>query len=78
MSNVGRMVYGRCAGFFGPRHAWPSRIEAEGHDWLVVRRADEVGHEAEFTTFESGETKYRLVEAWSSRMAWKTWSEEQA
>ncbi len=37
---VGMMLYGYCQGYFGRDSHSDKRIEAIGHDWVVVREED--------------------------------------
>ena len=35
MSNIGRMIYGYCGGYFGRDHYWDGAVVGEGEDLLV-------------------------------------------
>ena len=66
MSNVGRMIYGFCNGYFGRDSYRDKRIEAEGVDWLVARGLDE-DDEPEFAHFEYRSHKQEMIDEWSTR-----------
>jgi hypothetical protein len=63
MSNVGKLIYGFCDGFFGRESYDNKRIEAEGPDWIVSRelREDAV---PEFCAFRQGWDKQELIDKW--------------
>ena len=72
MSNIGRVIYGFCGGFFGRDSYSDKRIEAEGIDW-VVARAMQRNAEPEFASFDSPAEKQHLIDEWASeesRLAW--------
>lgn len=69
MNNIGRTITDSyCNGFFGRDFDMnDSIIEAEGYDWIVVRR--ESG-EADFARFSRGwklEQKQQLIDEWCSK-----------
>lgn len=61
--NVGRVVRGFCEGYFGRDHYHDARIEAEGHDWIVVRALD--GGTVELATFQDADEQAACVERWA-------------
>jgi len=63
MSNIGRMIYGFCSGYFDGDSYGNKRIEAEGYDWIVVR--NEHGN-PEFASFDNNEDKQHLIDKWSN------------
>lgn len=62
MSNIGRLLYGYCEGYFGRESYQDKRIEAEGYDWIVVR--DDLGR-VDFAWFDDGEEKITSINKWS-------------
>ena len=64
MTNVGRMIYGFCNGYFGRDSYRNKRIEAEGIDWVVARPLDSEAH-PQFVSFASVEEKDELLVKWS-------------
>jgi hypothetical protein len=64
MSNIGRMIYGSCNGYFGRDEYSPKRIEAEGADWVVARALEEFATPL-FAAFESRQDKEQLLESWA-------------
>ena len=69
MSNVGKILYGHCNGFFGRDSFHNKRIEAEGYDWIVARsvQCGDVDEKPEFATFDSADEKDDSLAAWSLR-----------
>ena len=61
MSNIGRLITDSyCNGYFG--RLYDSEIEAEGPDWIVIRKPD---GSCDFTGFTDPEnTKQRLIDEW--------------
>lgn len=71
MSNIGKTLYGQygyLGGHFNDCGNAPCRIEAEGHDWLVIRSFEENARPL-FESFESEEAKNRLVKKWQEKIA---------
>lgn len=64
-SNIGRVIYGYCNGYFGRDHYTDCRVEAEGVDWIVVRPLDDPYGLAEFTSFKNEEEKQDKINEWS-------------
>ena len=62
MIRVGMMIYGYCNGYFGRDSYEPKRIEALGHDWVVVREEEGFPN---FARFNSSETMEKLLAEWA-------------
>jgi hypothetical protein len=67
MSNIGRVIYGYCQGYFGRDHYETCRIEAEGVDWIVVREIYRENARAEFRAFDDEKEKRECIEKWSQK-----------
>ena len=65
MSNIGRLLYGFCNGFFGRDSYGTKRIEAEGVDWIVARDVDTYDAKPEFASFPTPEQKEEHIKEWS-------------
>jgi len=66
MSNVGRVLYGYCGGFFGDSYH-DKRIEAEGFDWIVARELDNAEALPEFADFSAWiRTKQKIIDEWAT------------
>ena len=67
MTNVGRVIYGFCNGFFGRDDYDNKRIEAEGVDWIGGRAVDpSIGESyARFACFENEKEKEEYIKEWS-------------
>lgn len=63
MSNIGRVITDfYCNGFFGRVYDLDdSRIEAEGHDWVVIRKPD---GRPDFAAFDDPEEKAQRIGEW--------------
>ncbi len=64
-SNIGRIIYGYCNGYFGRDSYDNKRIEAEGIDWIVARSIENTSSQPEFASFYSEEEKENLIKIWS-------------
>lgn len=73
MSNVGRLLYGFCNGFFGRDSYNTKRIEAEGVDWIVARQLTDDAM-PEFAQFKSEDQKLEYIVTWSSEKERKEWA----
>lgn len=62
MTNIGRVIYGYCNGYFGRDSYSDKRIEAEGFDWIVAR---ERNNSLVFTTFPNSREKQALIDDWA-------------
>jgi hypothetical protein len=65
MSNIGRVIFGFCGGYFGRNSCEEKRIEAEGVDWIVARGLTPDAS-PQFAFFESEKEKLSLVKSWST------------
>ena len=63
MSNIGKVLYGFCNGYFGRDSYEDKRIEAEGVDWIVARATEE-DYLPEFCSFENEEKKQEYINEW--------------
>jgi hypothetical protein len=70
---IGTPLYGYCGGIFGRDSYNKKRIEAIGHDWLVVRDTNEV---PDFASFSSMEEMVNFVAKYSSKKEKEQWEEE--
>ena len=65
MSNIGRLIYGYCNGYFGRGSYYTKRIEAEGADWIVARELDPDA-KPQFAMFDFGE-KQEYIDLWAKK-----------
>lgn len=75
-SNIGRLIYGYCEGYFGRDHYSTCRIEAEGFDWIVVRPIGGSDPTPDLAAFFTEQEKIDKVAAWSSEEARRRWTED--
>lgn len=63
MTNIGRTINDLyCNGYFGRYYDLDSaKIEAEGNDWIVVRKGDGT---AAFASFLGNDDKQKMVDSW--------------
>lgn len=59
---IGMMLYGYCNGYFGRDSHENKRIEAIGHDWVVVREENGV---PSFARFKSNGEMTTMLANWS-------------
>jgi len=69
MSNIGRLLYGYCNGYFGGGYYSLMRIEAEGVDWVVARDTGSSRNSPPmFAGFDNqGAEKQTLIDAWAKK-----------
>jgi hypothetical protein len=63
MIRVGLEIYGSCEGYFGRDFYGPARVEAIGHDWIVVRDESGMCYFSQFTSEDLDST----VEKWTKK-----------
>ncbi len=68
MTNIGKVLYGYCNGYFGNDSHHDKIIEAEGDDWVVARDVTDKMKRPEFARFSSSATKDLLIQQWGKSL----------
>jgi hypothetical protein len=68
---IGLMLYGYCNGYFGRDSYLPKRIEAIGHDWVVVRERDDTPNFASFEGHPDGRMEELLMKWHMEKEEWE-------
>lgn len=66
---VGQPLWGYCGGYFGRDHYGPCRVEAVGHDWVVVRNEDGT------MGFDSGDDVHERLLPYTTEEERKEWED---